>query len=33
LMGKDPSKVINAGSLRNPDSLNFFAAFQKKINT
>jgi acetoacetyl-CoA synthetase len=32
LMGKDPSKVINAGSLRNPDSLNFFAAFQKKIN-
>jgi len=33
LMGKDPSRVINAGSLRNPDSLNFFAAFQKKINT
>jgi acetoacetyl-CoA synthetase len=33
LMGKDPAKVINAGSLRNPDSLNFFAAFQKKINT
>jgi acetoacetyl-CoA synthetase len=33
LMGKDPSKVINAGSLRNPESLNFFAAFYKKIST
>lgn len=27
LMGKDPGKVINAGSLRNPESLKFFAKF------
>jgi hypothetical protein len=30
-MGKDPKQVINAGSLRNPQSLDFFAAFRKKI--
>lgn len=27
LMGKDPSKVINTGALRNPDSMNFFVNF------
>jgi acetoacetyl-CoA synthetase len=27
LMGKDPSAVVNAGSLRNPESLLFFARF------
>ena len=31
LMGKNPREVINAGSLRNPQSLDFFAAFQKKM--
>jgi acetoacetyl-CoA synthetase len=31
LMGKDPKKVINPGALRNPESLDFFAAFRKKI--
>jgi len=30
LMGKNVEEVINAGSLRNPQSLDFFAAFQKK---
>lgn len=30
LMGKDPSKVINRGALRNPESLDFFVAFYKK---
>src|SRR5690606_26876898 len=29
LMGKDASKVINAGSLRNPDSLRHFAELAK----
>ncbi|MCU0419411.1 MAG: acetoacetate--CoA ligase [Cyclobacteriaceae bacterium] len=27
LMGKDPQKVINAGSLRNPEALTFFVHF------
>jgi acetoacetyl-CoA synthetase len=31
LMGKDPAKVINPGALRNPESLNFFAAFRNQI--
>jgi acetoacetyl-CoA synthetase len=31
LMGRDPKEVINPGSLRNPQSLDFFAAFQKKM--
>jgi acetoacetyl-CoA synthetase len=30
LMGKDPDKVINAGALRNPQSLNFFTRFRNK---
>jgi acetoacetyl-CoA synthetase len=30
LMGKDPAKVANAGSLRNPQSMDFFIALQKK---
>jgi acetoacetyl-CoA synthetase len=29
LMGKDPDKVVNLGSLRNPESLNFFNKFYK----
>jgi acetoacetyl-CoA synthetase len=29
LMGKDPKKVINAGALRNPESLNFFVNLVK----
>lgn len=31
LMGKNPHEVINAGSLRNPQSMDFFAAFRKKM--
>jgi acetoacetyl-CoA synthetase len=31
LMGRDAREVINTGSLRNPQSLDFFAAFQKTI--
>lgn len=31
LMGKDAKEVINAGALRNPQSLDFFAAFRKKM--
>jgi acetoacetyl-CoA synthetase len=27
LMGRDPSKVVNAGALRNPESMNFFVNF------
>ena len=27
LMGKDPHKVVNVGSLRNPESLKFFVEF------
>jgi acetoacetyl-CoA synthetase len=30
LTGKDPGKVVNAGSLRNPDSLQFFSDILKK---
>lgn len=30
LMGKDPSSVINSGSLRNPASLDFFVQFAKR---
>jgi acetoacetyl-CoA synthetase len=33
LMGRDPKEVINPGSLRNPQSLDFFAAFQKKMRS
>ncbi len=29
LMGKDPEKVINAGALRNPDSMTFFVNFYR----
>jgi acetoacetyl-CoA synthetase len=29
LMGQDPKKVINAGALRNPESLDFFVALSK----
>jgi acetoacetyl-CoA synthetase len=29
LMGKDPDKVINAGALRNPESLHFFINLKK----
>lgn len=29
LMGKDPAKVINAGALRNPESMNFFVDFYR----
>jgi acetoacetyl-CoA synthetase len=32
LMGKDPVKVINAGALRNPDSMNFFVNFYRSTN-
>ena len=27
LMGRDPSKVVNTGALRNPESMNFFVNF------
>ncbi|MEI9920015.1 MAG: acetoacetate--CoA ligase [Bacteroidota bacterium] len=27
LMGRDPSKVVNSGALRNPESMNFFVNF------
>jgi acetoacetyl-CoA synthetase len=30
LMGKHPDEVVNSGSLRNPDSIKFFAALAKK---
>jgi acetoacetyl-CoA synthetase len=30
LMGKDPAKVINPGSLRNPESLQYFKELSKK---
>ncbi|HEX6889668.1 MAG TPA: acetoacetate--CoA ligase [Chryseolinea sp.] len=30
LMGKNPNEVVNSGSLRNPDSIKFFAALAKK---
>ena len=30
LMGKDPSKVISAGSLRNPESMDEFVSLAKK---
>lgn len=29
LMGKDPNKVVNKGSLRNPESMNFFSRLIK----
>jgi acetoacetyl-CoA synthetase len=29
LMGKDPKQVVNAGSLRNPESMNFFIQLAK----
>jgi acetoacetyl-CoA synthetase len=29
LMGKDPKQVVNDGSLRNPESMNFFIQFAK----
>jgi acetoacetyl-CoA synthetase len=34
LMGKDPKKVVNAGSLRNPESMAFFVALteSRKLN-
>lgn len=32
LMGRDPSTVVNAGSLRNPASLDFFVALGKARN-
>jgi acetoacetyl-CoA synthetase len=32
LSGMDPKKVINAGSLRNPKSMEFFARMSKEIN-
>jgi acetoacetyl-CoA synthetase len=31
LMGKDPVKVINAGALRNPESMNFFVNFSRQV--
>lgn len=31
LMGKDINKVINTGSLRNPDSLSFFVAIAREL--
>jgi acetoacetyl-CoA synthetase len=31
LMGKDPKKVVNAGSLRNPDAMDFFIQYQNQL--
>lgn len=31
LMGRDPSKVVNSGALRNPESMNFFVNFYPTI--
>jgi len=31
LMGKDPEKVVTKGALRNPESMNFFIDFYKKM--
>lgn len=31
LMGKDPEKVVTKGALRNPESMNFFVDFYKKM--
>lgn len=31
LMGKDPKKVVNTGSLRNPESMNFFIALYESM--
>ena len=33
LMGKDPDKVINPGSLRNPSSMNIFVDLARQLNT
>ena len=33
LMGKDPEKVVNKGSLRNPESLEFFIEFFQSIKS
>ena len=33
LMGRDPSKVISIGSLRNPESLQFFIQHYKDIQS
>ncbi|HYG01096.1 MAG TPA: acetoacetate--CoA ligase [Chryseosolibacter sp.] len=32
LMGQDPKKVVNAGSLRNPSSMDFFVMLAGKVN-
>lgn len=33
LMGKDPANVVNAGALRNPDSMDFFIGLFKRLNS
>jgi acetoacetyl-CoA synthetase len=30
LMGNDPKKVVNAGALKNPESMEFFIAMAKR---